>query len=266
MTAQVNPSQTSSNWAGYVASGPNALTVEPTTFSAVSATWVQPTAACGQPSAVGPTSAAFWVGLGGEANGSNALEQTGTEADCTRAGAQYFAWYELVPAASVRLKLEVRPGNTMSASVSVNGEQVAIRVRNLSQGTSSSKTLTMATPDTSSAEWITEAPSVCAAEDQCRPLSLTDFGTVKFSHATAQSGDATASISDSSWTATPIDLRNSETTGGYAGGGRFDPDQSGDEALPSSLTQSGNAFSVTWHKLPSAPSPSGGGSSSPFSI
>jgi Peptidase A4 family len=219
------------------------LTIEPTTFSTVSATWVQPNAAC-SPTSTGPTSAAFWVGLGGNSNYSNALEQTGTEADCTSTGARYFAWYELVPAPSVKLGLDVSPGDTMSASVSVRGKRVAIVMRNRSQGTSSSKTLTMGAPGTSSAEWIVEAPSVCDASDQCRSQSLTNFGTVTFSSATAHSGDATGPISDSSWTATPIELRTHGGPGDFSGGGQFAPEQN--EALPSTLTETGTTFTVTW--------------------
>ena len=57
--------------------------------------------------------AAIWVGLGGYTVGSNALEQTGTAADCNGAGkATYYAWYELVPASSVTLKLKIFPGGS----------------------------------------------------------------------------------------------------------------------------------------------------------
>ena len=90
----------SSNWAGYALTG--------MTFSAVSGTWVQPTADCSAAS-TGTTASAFWVGLGGDSDSSTALEQTGTEADCLAGGtARYTAWYELVPASSVRVGLHVR--------------------------------------------------------------------------------------------------------------------------------------------------------------
>jgi Peptidase A4 family len=254
---QSNPTRASvsSNWAGYVASGSAALTVEPTTFSSVSATWVQPKADCGSKSSPGATSSAFWVGLGGDSN-SNALEQTGTEANCGSGGARYFAWYELVPAGSAELSLNVTPGDTVSASVSVSGKRVSILMRNLSQGTSFARTLTMAAPDTSSAEWIAEAPSMCASSAQCRQQSLTDFGTIRFSNARAQSSGHTGSISDSSWTATPIKLRAAIGPGGPFGG-RFAHEQNGAAAQPSTLRQSGSAFSVTWHRF-SSPGSSGG--------
>ena len=256
--AQANPTRAgvSSNWAGYVASGSDARSAVPATFSNVSATWVEPTASCGSISSTGPTSAAFWIGLGGNATDSNALEQAGTEADCTPGGESYFAWYELVPAGSVKLGLRVEPGNRISASVSVSGTQVTIRMRNLTRGTSVSKTLPMAAPDTTSAEWIAEAPSLCrAASYRCSEQPLTDFGTVRFSSASAESGGHTGSISDSAWSSTPIELQGG--AGGFFGGGRFAPEESVAEAVPSTLAQDGSAFSITWRKL-SSPQPSGG--------
>ena len=83
----------SSNWSGYAVSG--------ATFATVSGAWTQPAADCSSASSI--TASAFWVGLGGNSETSNALEQTGTEADCNADGnATYSAWYELVPAASVQ--------------------------------------------------------------------------------------------------------------------------------------------------------------------
>jgi hypothetical protein len=257
--AQVDPTQAgvSSNWAGYVASGTDASTGLPAAFSTVSGAWVEPKANCASVSSTGPTSSAFWVGLGGNATSSNSLEQTGTEADCSSTGASYFAWYELVPAGSVKLGLKVNPGNKISASVTVTGSHVSILMRNLSQGTTVSKTLAMADPDTSSAEWIAEAPSVCGdSYSRCSEQSLTNFGTVTFSSASTESGGHTGSITDPSWSSAPIELQ-SGGSGGFFGAGRFAPEQSVAEALPSTLSQGGSAFSITWHKL-TVPQPSGG--------
>src|SRR5437868_1776579 len=62
----------SSNWAGYVVNGSDA-TVS-TSFSSVSARWVAPKATCARGRA---TYSAFWVGLGGSSESSDALEQIG---------------------------------------------------------------------------------------------------------------------------------------------------------------------------------------------
>src|SRR5258707_1170383 len=76
----------SSKRSGYAVTGVgSAATVASTSmnFSDVTGTWIQPAASCipGQSS-----SAAIWVGLGGYTVGSNALEQTGTSADCNSSG------------------------------------------------------------------------------------------------------------------------------------------------------------------------------------
>src|SRR5436309_16057643 len=76
----------SSNWSGYAVTGVGSTATVASTsmsFTDVTATWTQPTAACtpGQ-----SASAAIWVGLGGYTVGSNALEQAGTAADCSSSG------------------------------------------------------------------------------------------------------------------------------------------------------------------------------------
>lgn len=259
--AQVTPTQSnvSSNWAGYVATGTDPTTGGPTTFSSVTGTWVQPKADCSSTAADGATSSAFWVGLGGDANQSNALEQTGTEADCTQSGVSYFAWYELVPAGSVKVRMAVSAGDKISASVGVVGSRVTIHLQNLTRGTSFTKTLPMAAPDTTSAEWIAEAPSVCGNSGYgCSQQTLTNFGTVSFTDASAESGSHTGSISDSAWSETPVVLESGAGGfRGFGGFGQFSSERTVFEALPSTLTAGGSAFTVTWRKL-SDSEPGGG--------
>src|SRR5205085_4849070 len=87
--------------------------------------------------------------------------------------ASYAAWYELVPAASVPIKLKLAAGNKVWASVKVSGTNVTLTIKNLTRKTSFTKTLTMAAPDVSSAEWIAEAPSACDTYGRCRQVTLT---------------------------------------------------------------------------------------------
>ena len=65
------------------------------------------------------TFASFWVGLDGD--GTNSVEQTGTEADCTGGAAAYQGWFETFPQAPVFYDNPVQPGDAMSASVVANG-------------------------------------------------------------------------------------------------------------------------------------------------
>ncbi len=228
--ATVNPQEAvSQNWAGYLAGG--------TQFSSVSGSWVQPTAKCGS----GQTYSAFWVGLGGSSDQSSALEQTGTQADCTAGGGtSYYAWYELVPAAPVKLDLAVKPGDHISAKVTVNGTNVTVWMSNETTGQSTTKSLQMNNPDTSSAEWIAEAPSACDGSGSCQPLPLSDFGTVNFTGATATAGGHTGTISDPNWSAQAVQLGASGVSDiSYTSG------SGSSSASPSSLSSDGSAFSVS---------------------
>jgi hypothetical protein len=109
---------TSTNWSGYVAHGSGVH------FRYVSALWTQPVATC---TAGDPTYSAVWVGLGGYSLSSQALEQIGTEADCSASGRVIStAWYELVPAPSRGIRMTVDPGDVMAGSVTVVGHRVTL--------------------------------------------------------------------------------------------------------------------------------------------
>ena len=243
-TARAASSDVSSNWSGFAVSG--------NTFTSVSGSWVQPKATC----AGGTTSAAFWVGLGGNSDVSNALEQIGTSSDCAADGTvSYSAWYELVPASSVRIKLKVYAGNKLSASVKVTGTKVTVQIKNLTRKTSFTKVLKMAAPDVSSAEWIAEAPSACDTYGRCRTVPLTDFGTIKFSKSLATAGGHTGTVSDPLWTATSIQLQPA------AAFGRFASATSAAQAVPTGLSSDGSAFSISVTTVDQTPQPDpyGGG-------
>lgn len=190
----------SSNWAGY------AVHRAGVRFTKVLGTWTQPNARC---SARNPTFSAMWVGLGGYAQSSNALEQIGTEVDCTSSGkVSSSAWYELVPAASRTIRMKVRPGDTMSATVSVTGHRVVLSLSDTTAHKTFRKVVYPSAVDVSSAEWILEAPSDCAAANLCQTLPLADFGSAAFAGTRAQSvGGLLGTISDRSWDATRIQLR-----------------------------------------------------------
>src|SRR5262245_556546 len=241
----------SSNWAGYVVTG--------TTFSSVTGTWVQPELDC---TTAGTSASAFWVGLGGNTDGSNTLEQAGTGAECKADGtASYYAWYELVPAPSVTIPLAVRPGDTITATVTVSGTKVTMQVTNVTTGKTVTKVKRTAAPDTSSAEWVAEAPSLCSGSGYCRTVTLSDFGRVKFTKASATSADGhTGSISDGAWTATSIELVADSGGPGY---GRYDAYDAAASAIPTALSVRGTVFAVKWQgtsgsAAATAPPPPGG--------
>jgi hypothetical protein len=111
----------SNNWAGYVAAPRHARDK----FSSVSGTWVVPAATC---STRREAFSAVWVGLGGYHENAQGLEQLGTEQDCGRNGiASYAAWFEILPASRAAIKMNVHPGDTVSASTTVAGRSVTFR-------------------------------------------------------------------------------------------------------------------------------------------
>ncbi|MCX4750652.1 G1 family endopeptidase [Kitasatospora sp. NBC_01287] len=196
---------TSSNWSGYSATGSK--------FTSVSASWVQPAASCNGDD----TYSSFWVGLDGD--GSNSVEQTGSEVDCSGGSPQYYSWYEMYPAYPVNFSNTVRPGDHFTASVTESGSGAfVLKLSDTTQGWSKTENKTLKNAALASAEVIAEAPS-----DSSGALPLTNFGKINFTSATANGQ--------------PI--------------GNFSPDQitmaSGGTTLAStSALSGGNAFSVTW--------------------
>ena len=143
----------------------------------------------------------------------------------------------------MQLGLAIHPGDHISAKVSVSGSNVTVWLSDQTTGQSTTKNLQMSNPDTSSAEWIAEAPSQCDSSGSCQPLPLADFGTVQFSGASATANGHTGTIDDSAWGAAPIALGSNGTDFASLG-------SSGSTAgaTPSSLSSGGSAFSVAWQQ------------------
>jgi hypothetical protein len=249
--AAATPEAVSENWSGYESTTSNS-----DGFSAVSGGWVEPSASCTSGSS---DYAAFWVGLGGGSEGSDALEQIGTQADCTSSGqAYYYAWYELVPSAPVKLDLKISPGDRIYSRVSVSGDSVTLALTDQTTGQTATKTETMSdpSPDTSTAEWIAEAPSECqgGTTGDCTPLPLADFGKVAFDSAYATSDGKSQAAGN--WNATAIALDSSNDSvlgsgwGGYGALGGDGPAQdtntSDGGAEPTTFTSNGSAFDVEY--------------------
>jgi hypothetical protein len=229
----------SANWAGYVATPPAAKSAP---FTKVFAAWVQPAATCASGQVA---DSAFWVGLGGFSPDSSALEQTGTEANCSRTGqARYSVWYELVPAPPVSIDLPLTPGDSIVAGVAVSGRTVTVQISNYTRKQTFVKTLSLpSAPDVSSAEWIAEAPSDCSRGGTCLPLPLANFGTVGFVSAKASRAGHTGPISDPAWSPTAIALDP------IVGPSPLDVAVPRATAIPSTLStdRNGSSFKVSWN-------------------
>jgi hypothetical protein len=238
----------SANWAGYVVTGAS------TSYTSVTGSWKQPMITC-DASDLGASSA-FWVGLGGYYTSSQSLEQIGTSADCSaRTGKPtYYAWYELVPNGSVTIsKFTVQPNDLITTSVNIvdGGSSVLLQIKDRTRHTTFTKTLPFASADTSSAEWVTEAPSSCN-QFRCRQISLSNFGSVRFTNVAALGNSTGGTLtSNPGWTATAVSLVPTQPSGFFPGPDRFSTAASSPAgATPSQPTADGRGFTISWTPSP----------------
>lgn len=235
--------QVSANWAGYAAVA--ADPASPVAFTDVTATWREPKGSCTPGRA---SSSAFWVGLGGYDPASTALEQLGTAVECdgTSGAPSHYAWWELVPSPSVRIPLRIAPGDTITAAVLVQGQRVVFSLRNETRKTRFSKLVAAAAPvDTSSAEWIAEAPSTCSSGTRCQVLPLTNFGRVTFSRIATIGNGHPGTLADGAWQAASIELIANGRADAVLGGDVLGP---GVGAVPGAPTADGRGFAVGWQR------------------
>jgi len=196
------------NWAGYDDIGGS--------YTSVSANWVQPAVTC---SSRKSSYSSFWVGLDGD--GSNSVEQTGTEADCSHGRASYSSWYEFYPAFPVNYSDAVAPGDSFSASVTyTGGTGYRLVLTNNTRGWSHTTNGTAPGALNASAEVIAEAPSSGSV------LPLADFGSMTFTGATVN-GSALGSVP----TTQPLTMVTS----------------SGTVKCSVSALSGGTSFTATWH-------------------
>jgi len=206
--SQHGRNSTSSNWSGYATTG--------TTYTDVQASWTQPTGNCSD----GQTAySSFWIGLDGD--GTNSVEQTGSEVDCSGGSPIYYAWYEMYPAYPVNYANTVRPGDSFSAEVKyIGSNKFQLSITDHTQNWSHSVTKALRRAGRGSAEWIAEAPSSGSGV-----LPLANFGTVNFSNCTANSKSISSNPNPDA-----ITMASGSTT----------------KAVPSGLGSGGESFSVTW--------------------
>ncbi|HVU76813.1 MAG TPA: G1 family glutamic endopeptidase [Gaiellaceae bacterium] len=195
-TRLYNANSTSSNWAGFVASASGKA------FTDVKGSWVQPAVTC---AARSTGYASFWVGLGGASGSSHGLEQIGTSADCHNGVPSYTAWWEILPASSTVIPWSPTPGDAIAAEVRVSGTTVTMTLTDVTSGQTFTQNQTVSSPDTSSADWIAEAPQLCTKG--CTTLPLSNFAPVAFSAASATLGSTTGPITAPGFGSYSLDLR-----------------------------------------------------------
>lgn len=216
---------TSLDWAGYADTG--------ATFTTVSGSWTQPGVSCTGKVA----QSAYWVGIDGYASTDPTVQQIGTDSDCTKGshkfpgGPSYYAWFEMYPASLVVLSpstYPVSPGDALSATVTLVGSSYQLALSDAGHWSFSTTQSVASAPQNASAEWIVEAPTICTGRS-CKPVALSNFGTVGFTGATAN-GVPVNSPGFSSNQITMTKTKKGKVV----------------KAATSSLGSGGNSFSVTW--------------------
>jgi hypothetical protein len=191
---------TSTNWSGYAL--PKFETKK--SYTAAQGTWIVPSVLfLDAPAGATVEYAANWVGIGGYCENKtctkadSTLIQLGTSEDALLDGsAQYYAWYEILPAAeTVITTLLVNPGDTLTASLAcakacAGTASWTLAMTDETTGQSWSKVIKYKS-SRMSAEWIEEAPYSGGI------LPLADFGTANFSASTSNKAVANLSKGDS---------------------------------------------------------------------
>jgi hypothetical protein len=177
--------QTSTNWAGYAATGGS--------YTSVAANWTEPSVSCTTRGVV-----AFWVGLDGW--GSDSVEQDGTGVDCSTGSPVQFAWWETYPGNSiVKYDKPVSAGDQLSSTVtSKPGGEYDMVLTDSTRGWTETTTTHAAGAHNASAEFVTEAVTTGDSVS-----ALPDFQSVGFA-ATSIDGDAPQAAN-----AQPIEMTDS---------------------------------------------------------
>jgi hypothetical protein len=217
-------SNQSLNWSGY------AVTAASGSVSGVSGSWLVPSVTCNRQQ----TYAAFWAGIDGFNSGT--VEQAGVLAQCSGGAAYYSAWYEFYPSPSVTIStLTVRPGDTVSVTVTYSGGVFYVTVTDGSQP-SFSTSATVSGAARSSAECITERPSIGGSITK-----LADFGVVSFGQDyTGVSSTCYATISGVTGSFGSFGSSVQEIT--------MVDNRLAVLAQPSPLSTDGSSFTVTWYR------------------
>lgn len=211
----------STNWSGYADTG------SANAFSAVSGTWVEPTATCGS----GESLAAFWVGIDGISSADPTVQQDGTLIECSGGSAFYYDWWETYPGNAVQIENSVSPGDVISASVTHSGsyEMKVTDSTHTSASFSVSEPCGSSSCENESAEWIAEAPC-CVSGNNVYPLSNFTKWKVKSAATTYEGTPGSITVDPNIDEITMVD--SSDLV----------------KAAPGNLKASGTKFKVKWER------------------
>ncbi|QMU70133.1 G1 family glutamic endopeptidase [Streptacidiphilus sp. P02-A3a] len=132
-------------WGGYVAQGSG--------FTSISGSWTMPQVTCDSSNDL----FAPWVGIDGY--GSQTVEQTGVQVDCSSGSPVLSGWYEMYPAAPQYFSDPVSVGDSFTGSVTTDGQgNYTLTLTDNTQGWSE-QTQQYLDAQNISAEAVIESPS-----------------------------------------------------------------------------------------------------------
>jgi len=165
------------NWAGYVQ---GSLEPGKGPFHSVAATWIVPTAT---PHRAGEAEySSSWIGIGGGCLDTSCMV---TDATLIQAGkADYYAWWETIPAPLVRTTLPVHAGDRVGVAIVENRipEVWTIVIVNVTTRGVFSITLPYASTY-GSAEWVIETPVVISETGAVSVGPMPNLSVVRFDYA-----------------------------------------------------------------------------------
>ena len=163
----------SSNWSGYALASTTSGA-----YNSITGSWTVPAVSPSK----GSTYSSNWIGIDGFNNSD--LIQTGTEQDYASGGAQYYAWWEILPAAETVIPgFTVKPGDVMSASIVNDGNGSWTITLNDTTQKETFSTIQSYSGPAQSAEWIEEAPTVGG-----HVATLANYGESTFNPGTVNGG------------------------------------------------------------------------------
>jgi Peptidase A4 family len=179
----------SQNWAGYAVTGGK--------FRKIRATFYVPIMNC---AGVPDTFSSHWVGLDGF--NSNTVEQEGIESDCIGGKQRIFAWREVFPRAEQPFTtLKIRPGDSITATTTFLRSTHKFKLRVKNNTTGQHRTVRQrcagAICHRTSAEVISEAPTVNGQQSALAPYGAQAYSAIRITNGRGKSGG----IRNRHWTA-----------------------------------------------------------------
>ena len=175
------------NWSGYV----QGSLEKGKTFHSIAATWLVPTAT---PHRSGEAEySSSWIGIGGGCMNAECtltdatLIQAGVGHDVDAAGrADYYAWWEAIPAPLGRTSLPVHPGDRIGVAIFEHQVPEIWTIAIVNITTRGVFTITLPYPSTyGSAEWVIETPVVISEKGAVSVGPMPNLSVVRFDFARA---------------------------------------------------------------------------------